>query len=98
MILTRNISECFTRDRITCYLRELTKNKFLDIYHPDSRKSPYNIQNSLVKLILERLVDVLDEYGPIPFIDLAHVLVDELDYVDIPDIINTQYRNIVHIY
>ena len=22
---------------------------------------------------------------------------DELDYVDIPDIINTQYRNIVHI-
>ena len=36
MILTRYISEYFTQDRITCYLRELTKNKFLDIYHPSS--------------------------------------------------------------
>ena len=51
LVLTKHITTYLTKDRITCYLQELTRNILLD-YHPlgqAERNNTFNIQNSLVR-------------------------------------------------
>ena len=40
---------------------------------------------------------VLEKGGTFPYIDLAHAVLDQLDDVNIPDVMNSQYRNFVRI-
>jgi len=91
MVLTKYISTYLTKDRITCYLLFLTKNRLLDVTPQN------NIQNSLVRDFMDTHTSVLDQYGTIPYVDLAHAVVEELDQVNIAAVINTQYRNFVKI-
>ena len=51
LVLTKHITTYLTKDRITCYLQELTRNILLD-YHPlgqTERNNTFNIQNSLLR-------------------------------------------------
>jgi len=99
LVLTKHINTYLTKDRITCYLQELTRNKLLD-YHTSGkteRNTTFNIQNSLVRELLDTHISVLDNYGPMVYVDLAHAVVDELDLVNIAAVVNTQYKNILKI-
>jgi len=97
MVAANYISKYLTPDRVTCYLQELTKNKILDDHLFSAGKDIFNIQNIAVEKIIKTTRDVLKEQGTFPYIDLAHAVIDQLDDVNIPDIMNTQYRNFVKI-
>jgi len=57
----------------------------------------FNIQIIAVKGTIENTRYVLEKQGTFPYIDLAHAVVDQQDDVNIPDIMNNQYRNFVMI-
>merc|ERR1719312_285538 len=95
MVLSKYISEYLTADRVTCYLQELTETKLLDDHLFSAGKDVFNFQNIAVKKIIENTRAVLEKQGTFPYIDLAHAVVDQLDDVNIPDIMNNQYRNFV---
>ena len=97
MVVTNYISKYLTADRVTCFLQELSKTKLLDDHLYSAGQDMFNIQNIAVKKIIENTRAVLEKQGTFPYIDLAHVVVDQLDDVNIPDIMSNQYRNFVKI-
>jgi len=95
MVVANYISKYLTADRVTCFLQELTETKLLDDHLYSAGSDVFNIQNIAVKKIIENTRAVLEKQGTFPYIDLAHAVVDQLDDVNIPDIMNNQYRNLV---
>merc|ERR1719317_534329 len=95
IVVANYISKYLTADRVTCFLQELTETKLLDDHLYSAGQDMFNIQNIAVKKIIENTRAVLEKQGTFPYIDLAHAVVDQLDDVNIPDIMNNQYRNYV---
>jgi len=97
MVLTKYISSYLTADRAKCFLQELTYNKFLDDHLLSVGSDNFNIQNEAVKKIINTTSSVLEQHGTFPYIDLTHAVLDELDSLNIPDILNNQYKNYIKI-
>jgi len=96
LVLAKYISKYLTANRVSCVLQQLKRNKFLDCNFGPGREL-FNIQNRAVEKIIETTNDVIEKHGPLPYIDLAHYFVEELDHLDIHEIITTQYRNFLTI-
>merc|ERR1711936_224487 len=96
MVLAKYISQYLTTDRVSCFLHKLASNKFLD-FTQQPGQDVFNIQNSAVETIIQTTNDVIEKHGPLPYIDLAHAFVEELDHLNIHEIINTQYKNFLTI-
>merc|ERR1719431_1033673 len=93
MVLAKYISSYLTADRVRCFLKELTRNKFLTYpQSPDSRVV-FNLQNVAVNKTIYTTTKVIEKDGTLPYINLAHALVDELGHLKIPQTMNTQYIN-----
>jgi len=103
IVLAKYISSYLTTDRVRCLFQLLSRNKFLN--NPRSTMNEegfgyefgFNIQNDAVKKIIKTTTEVIERDGTLPYIELAHALVDELDRIKIPEIMNTQYMNFLKI-
>jgi len=99
MVVAKYITKYLTEHRITCWLQELTRNKFLTEYFTMSSyySYEYNIQNEVVRKIINTTSSVLREEGVFPYIDLVHAVIDELEHLNIHEIMSIHYTSYLEI-